>query len=188
MSISAKCLSGSVRLVLPVLMVCAGSARAQAPAWLVPPAWQVTPDAVIAAEGTAAVPQTPRPGSRVFDQDFMVETPVQADAQALKRQFYFDEKRRLTVVRIMPAVLSSANCTALLTAATAALGAPDETKTDASIASISFENAYWLQPKDDRVYRWVRLKGDAIPDDKTPCHILVEPYDAGMARKRKAKG
>jgi len=187
MSISAKRLWGSVRLALLVLMACEGSAQAQVPTWLMLPAWKAAPDAVIAAEGSATTPQTPRPGSRVFDQDFLAETPVQAGDESLKRQFYFDDKRRLTVVRIVPAALSEAHCTALLTAATAALGAPDETKTDASIASISFENAYWLRPKDDRVYRWVRLKGDAVPDDRAPCHILVEPYDAGMARKQKAK-
>ncbi|MBO9671331.1 MAG: hypothetical protein J7485_12520 [Sphingobium sp.] len=187
MRISAKRLSGSVRLVLPVLMACAGSAQAQAP-WLVLPPWKTAPDAVIAAEGAAAVPQVPRPGSRVFDQDFMVETPVRVDDLGLNRQFYFDDKKRLTVVRIMPSALSGANCTALLTATTAALGVPDETKTDASIASISFENAFWLRPKDDRVYRWVRLKASAIPDDKTPCHVLVEPYEAGMARKKRGKG
>jgi len=188
MSISAKRLSGSVRLVLPALVAWAGSAQALVPAWLALPGWQLPPDAVAEAEGPTAVRQTPRPGSRVFDQDFIVETPVQVGDLNLKRQFYFDDKRQLTVVRIMPAALSGGNCAALLTSTAAALGAPDETKTDASIASISFENAYWLRPKDNRVYRWVRLKSSAIPDDKTPCHVLIEPYEAGMARKQKGKG
>lgn len=186
MSISAKRLSGSVCLVLPVLMTCAGPAQAQLPAWLTLPGWQLSPDTVAKAEGPTAVAQTPRPGSRVFDQDFMLSTPVEIAAMPSERQFYFDRNTRLVLVRIMPSpsVLTSANCDAMLTAIQSALGKPDETNPGSPTATLSFDNIYWQRKSEDRLYRWVRMHAKGVSGDKMPCHLLVEPYDAGMKRKK----
>lgn len=186
MSISAERLLRPARLFMLVLMACAGSAQAQElPAWLVLPGWQLSPDTVAKAEGPGTVPQVPRPGSRVFDQDFMLSTPLEIGTVPSERQFYFDRNMRLTVVRIMPtpSALSTANCDALLAATQFALGTPDETGMASPVETLSFDNAYWFRKSEDRVYRWVRMRAKGIPDNKMPCHLLVEPYEAGMKRK-----
>ena len=115
----------------------------------------------------------------------MLSTPVQIASVPSERQFYFDRNTRLVLVRIMPApaVLSAANCDALMTAIQFALGKPDETNLGTGDA-LSFDNIFWLRKSEDRVYRWVRMRSKAIPNDKMPCHLLVEPYEAGMKRKK----
>jgi len=184
-------MSGGVALlsmsmaIMAVTMLARAASAQELPAWLALPGWQLSPDTVAKAEGPTAVPQVPRPGSRVFDQDFMLSTPVEIGTVPSERQFYFDRNRRLAVVRLMPtpSALSAANCDALLAATQFALGKPDEASMAAPIETLSFDNIYWLRKSEDRVYRWVRLRAKSIPDDRQPCHLLVEPYEAGMRRK-----
>lgn len=185
MSISAKRLLRAA-IVGSIMMACAATAQTQLPAWLALPGWQLSPDTVAKAEGPTAVPQTPRAGSRVFDQDFMLSTPVEIAAVPSERQFYFDKNTRLVLVRIMPSpsVLSAANCDAMLTAIQFALGKPDETHLGAPDETLSFDNVYWLRKGEDRVYRWVRMHAKGMPNDKMPCHLLVESYDTAMKRKK----
>ncbi|MBO9671329.1 MAG: hypothetical protein J7485_12510 [Sphingobium sp.] len=47
------------------------------------------------------------------------------------------------------------------------------------------DTRYWLRRKEDLVYRWNQFKSVSGPDANTPCNLVIEPYQAGMDRKKK---
>jgi hypothetical protein len=165
----------------PLLLAGAASAQAQLPAWLILPAWQEAVEAVKAGQGKGAVAYEPKPGSQLAGFDYLLSTPTQIDTLAIGREFYFDVERKLALVRIVPARTDTANCDALLAATIQAIGKQDEQPTTISL----MDTRYWFRRKEDRLYGWFQIKSFRGPSPNTPCGLSIEPYKAGMTRKKK---
>lgn len=168
-------------IVALLLIAVTAPALAALPAWLTLPAWQQPVDAVRAAEGESAVTHEARPGSQLDGFDFLLSVPAQAGDVALSREFYFDAAQKLALIRIVPAKTDTTNCDALLAATVQAIGKQDELPAGIPL----MENRSWFRRKDDRLYRWFQIKSFRGYSANTPCGLSIEPYEAGMARKKK---
>lgn len=174
--------SHALRSIIACSLIAATApAQAQLPAWLGLPAWQQSVDAVKAAQGESAVTHEARPGSQLNGFDFLLSMPAQAGDIPLSREFYFDATQKLALVRIVPTTTDTVNCDALVAAIVKAIGKQDEQPAGISL----MENRAWFRRKEDRLYRWFQIKSLRGPSSNMPCGLSIEPYEAGMARKKK---
>jgi hypothetical protein len=122
---------------------------------------------------------------QVVGFDYLLSTPIQIDGIAVRREFYFDQAGKLSLVRIIPAKTNPANCDAVMAATMGVLGKQDEQSRAAAIPLELMDRRYWFRNKEDRLYNWIQFKSQRGPDANTPCFLVVEPYKAGMARMKK---
>jgi len=165
----------AMRFVIALLPIAAAApAQAQLPAWLTLPDWRQRIEIVQQAEGMGAIRLEPELSTSVSLFDLLLSTPHRADNLAISRNFYFDEDRKLRMVRLVPATLSTANCAALLAAVETALGPPDG-KGDQGLLLFVIRTFSWLEVGNGRAYGWVQFESDTVSEGRRPCYLQVDP-------------
>jgi len=157
-----------------LLIASGASAHAELPAWLALPDWRQGVEIVQSSEGPGAIRLEPELSTSAGLFDLLLSTPHRVDSLAISRNFYFDEDRKLRMVRLVPTTLSTANCAAMLAAVETALGSPDG-KGDQRLLLFVVRTFSWLEVGNGRAYGWVQFESDTVSEGRRPCYLQVDP-------------
>lgn len=175
----SRLIARTMLLLLSALAIAdTGAAQEQRASWLSPPVWGSSPEAILASE-TGATSVSPRANRRIEGHFPLVSHISMADGLKIERLFYFDAKKQLRLVQIVPTEVGNVSCMAMRTAIANALGRTSASSVSYPAAYLTFYGFVWMGDKDRPRYELAQFVGGTASQDRSSCYFIIRPAGTG---------
>ena len=140
--------------------------------------WGASYEETLALLGDQATLHEDREGSRVWDQEFLISRPGRFAGVPVVEEFYFDEGRTLSLVRLQP-LGGEAECDAFVSQMVQSLGEPIDTR-EQDLAQISVRVRDYADQGADNVMRLSHIKSPSME----ACLLTFQAYGDGVPGER----